>query len=70
MKNTTKTLMFTLVFAAFSALFSFGCTKAEPPKPAAANAPKMAPGQASGMYYMQQHGGGAPAGQQPQQGGR
>lgn len=72
MKN--KPLMSTLIFTVFalvSALLSVGCNKAEPEKPAAAaNAPKMAPGQATGMYYMQQNGGGAPAGQQPQQGGR
>jgi hypothetical protein len=64
MNNSTKTLTWTLVFAVFSALLSVGCTKAEPPKPAASpNAPKMAPGQAEGMYYMQQHGGNPQAGQ-------
>lgn len=68
-KPLISTLIFT-IFALVSALLSVGCNKTEPEKPAAsANAPKMAPGQATGMYYMQQHGGGAAAGQ-PQQGGR
>ena len=63
MKNRPQTLLFLAALALTSALLSAGCTKAEPPKPAAPNAPKMAPGQATGMQYMQQNGGNAAAGQ-------
>jgi hypothetical protein len=69
MKNQTKTLTLTLVFAALATLLSVGCTKTEAPKPTGTPVPKMAPGQAAGMQYMRQNGGNPQAGQAGQ-GGR
>jgi hypothetical protein len=70
-----KILTLSFVLALLSALVTVtvGCSKKEEPRPPAVpGAEKMAPGQASGQYYMQQHGGnpqgGQPAGQMP--GGR